>query len=57
MSAKLDLNLLAQWAGEEFLASGRGDERLRSLHRRRAEILSDAVCKLRQNMPECPDDD
>ena len=43
-----DPDLLAQWAGEEFVAAGRAEEQECKVHRRRALHLADALYELRR---------
>lgn len=42
------LDLLAQLAGEEFVASGRAAEEDRSAHRSRGQMLADMLRELRR---------
>ena len=44
----LDSDLLAEWAGEEFVAAGRADRKRRDVHRKRAVYLSNALMKQRR---------
>lgn len=41
-------DLLAQWAGEEFVAAGRGVPGERATHRRRALFFSEILHELRR---------
>ena len=47
-NSKQAMDVLAQWAGEEFVASGRAASEDRSTHRSRAQFLVEMLRKLRR---------
>ena len=51
----LDSDLLAEWAGEEFVAAGRADRKRRDVHRQRAVYLSNALMKERRRPKKSTD--